>query len=132
MPSFNACFLMGNLTRDPEVRYTASGSQVTAFGLAVSRKFTTQAGVKDEEVSFFDIETWGRQAETCAEYLKKGSCVFVDGRLRQDRWKNASDGKSREKIRVRATRVQFIKLGTRNNPHPQDEQSDRGDGGPPF
>ena len=107
MPSFNKVFLMGNLTRDPEVRVTTGGSPVTSFSIAVSRKFITASGGKNEDVSFFDVETWGKQAETCGKYLKKGSCVFVEGELRQDKWETKT-GEKRSRVRVRGSRVQFI------------------------
>ena len=114
MPNFNKVFVMGNLTRDPEVRHTTGGSPVTSFSIAVSRKFVTQSGQKNEDVSFFDVETWGKQAETCGQYLQKGSCVFIEGELRQDKWES-KDGQKRSRVRIRANRVQFIgktKLGS--------------------
>lgn len=110
MASLNKVFLMGNLTRDPEVRYTPSGAAVGDLGLAVSRRFKTSDGESKEETCFVNITVWGRQAETCAEYLKKGRPVMVEGRLRYEEWEK--DGKKNNKIVVVAERVQF--LGSRD------------------
>ena len=110
MVSVNSVILGGNLTRDPEVRYTPSGSAVANFGLAVNRTYRSRDGDKKEEVNFFDVETWGRQAETCGEYLKKGSPVLVEGRLKQDTWENR-EGQKRSKVKIRAMRVQFLPGG---------------------
>ncbi len=106
MASLNKVFLIGNLTRDPEVRYTPSGSAVGDLGLATSRKFKGQDGDFKEEVCFVSVTVWGRQAETCAEYLKKGRPVMVEGRLKYDDWEK--DGKKFSKLSVTAERVQFL------------------------
>lgn len=118
MVRVNTVILGGNLTRDPEVRYTPQGTAVAGFGLAVNRTFKTRDGEKKDEVCFIDIETWGRQAETCGEYLKKGSSVLVEGRLVQDIWENR-EGQKRSKHKVRALRVQF--LGARRMETPPEE-----------
>jgi len=107
MASFNKVILMGNLTRDPEVRYIPSGTAVCEFGLAVSEKFKNQAGDEVEQVCFADIIVWGRQGETCGEYLSKGRQAMIEGRLQFDQWKT-KEGESRSKLRVRADRVQFL------------------------
>jgi single-strand DNA-binding protein len=107
MASFNKVILMGNLTRDPEVRYIPSGTAVCELGLAVSEKFKNQAGDEVEQVCFVDIVVWGRQGETCGEYLSKGRQVMIEGRLQFDQWKS-KEGESRSKLRVRADRVQFL------------------------
>jgi len=107
MSTLNRVFLMGNLTRDPEVRYTPSGTAVGDLGLAVNETYKNKAGETVENTVFVDIEVWARQAETCAEYLYKGSPVFVEGRLKLDQWEN-QQGEKRSKIRVRADRVQFL------------------------
>ena len=107
MASLNKVLLMGNLTRDPELRYTPQGAAVCEFAIAINRTYSSKTGEKKEEVGFFDIVAWGRQAETCAEYLKKGRPVFVEGRLTQDRWEQP-DGQKRSRIRVTAERVQFL------------------------
>ncbi len=102
MASVNKVILLGNLTRDPELRYTPQGSAVCEFALALNHTYTNkQTGQKVEEVSFIDIVAWGRTAEICAEYLKKGRQVFIEGRLKQDRWESP-EGKKMSKIRVTA------------------------------
>ncbi|MCK4908622.1 MAG: single-stranded DNA-binding protein [Planctomycetes bacterium] len=107
MASFNKALLMGNLTRDPELRYTPDGKPVCSFGLAVNNFYTTSSGEKKQDTVFIDITVWGKQAENCAEYLKKGRTAFVDGRLEMDTWEG-KDGQKRSKIRVVAMSVQFI------------------------
>jgi len=106
MASLNKVFLIGNLTRDPEVRYTPSGAAVGDLGMAVSRRFKSADGENKEEVCFVNVTVWGRQAETCAEYLKKGRPVMVEGRLRFEEWEK--DGKKNNKLVVVAERVQFL------------------------
>jgi single-strand DNA-binding protein len=106
MASFNKVLLMGNLTRDPELRYTASGAAVASFGLAVNRKFKQGEEWKDE-VCFVDITVWGKQGENCAQYLNKGSLVFLEGRLNYQTWE-ADGGQKRNKLEVVANNVQFL------------------------
>jgi len=106
--SLNRVLLIGNLTRDPELRYTPGGAAVCEFAIAINNTYTTKQGEKREEVTFIDITTWARQAEICAEYLKKGRPVFVEGRLKQDRWDDQKTGQKRSKITVTAERVQFL------------------------
>jgi len=110
MASFNRVMLMGNLTRNPELKYTPSGSAVADLGLAVNESFKNKAGETIEQTCFVDVVAWGRQAETAAEYLKKGSPVFVEGRLQFDQWES-QQGEKRSKLRVRAERVQFLSAG---------------------
>ncbi|HEY3225874.1 MAG TPA: single-stranded DNA-binding protein [Planctomycetota bacterium] len=107
MASLNKVLLIGNLTRDPELRYTPQGAAVCEFAIAMNRTFNSKTGEKKEEVTFIDIVAWARTAEICAEYLKKGRPVFVEGRLQQDRWEQP-DGQKRSRIRVTAERVQFL------------------------
>ena len=108
MASYNKVILMGNLTRDPELRYLPSGAAVANFGIAMNETYTDrQTGEKREEVCFVDVEAWGRQAEIANEYLQKGRPVFVDGSLRFDSWE-ADDGTKRSRLKVRAFRFQFI------------------------
>ena len=108
MATVNKVLLIGNLTRDPELRYTPQGSAVCEFALALNHSYTNkQSGQKVEEVSFIDVVAWARTAEICAEYLKKGRQVFVEGRLKQDRWESP-EGKKMNKIRVIAENVQFL------------------------
>ena len=98
---------MGNLTRDPELRYIPSGQPVTSFSIAVNRVYLSQTGEKKEEVSFIRCVVWGKRAEVCNEYLKKGSPVFVEGRLQSRSW-DAQDGTKRSTIEVVAQNVQFL------------------------
>jgi len=107
--SLNRVLLMGNITRDPELRYVPSGTAVTTFDLAVNRVYQAQSGEKKEEVSFIKIVVWARRAEVCAEYLAKGSPVFVEGRLRSRSWQ-AQDGQKRSTIEVIASNVQFLRM----------------------
>lgn len=107
MANLNKVFLMGNLTRDPELRYTPSGVAVTDFGLAVNRSWKSQNGEKREEVTFVDVQAWARTAEVISEYCKKGSPIFVEGRLQYDSWEG-KDGQKRSRLRVVAETFQFI------------------------
>lgn len=116
--SFNKVMLMGNLTRDPEMRYIPSGQAVTTFSIAVNRVYNSQSGERKEEVSFIRIVTWGRHAETCNEYLKKGSSVFVEGRLQSRSWE-AQDGSKRSTMEVVAQNVQFLTRPSRSGGSPE-------------
>lgn len=107
MPSYNRVLLMGNLTRNPEIRYTPSGTAVVDLGLAVNEVYKNQAGESVERTCFVDVVVWGRAAENAAEYLHKGSPVFVEGRLQLDQWEGPQ-GEKRSRLRVRADRVQFL------------------------
>ncbi len=108
MACVNKAMLLGNLTRDPELRYTPQGAAVCEFALALNRSYTNkQTGQRVDEVSFIEIVAWGRTAELCAEYLKKGRQVFVEGRLQQDRWES-QDGKKMSRVRVTAESVTFV------------------------
>jgi single-strand DNA-binding protein len=108
MATANKVILIGNLTRDPELRYTPQGKAVCEFAIAVNSSYTNkQSGQKVEEVSFIDIVAWGKTGEVVAEYLKKGRPVYVEGRLKQDRWESP-EGKKMSKIRVTAENIQFL------------------------
>jgi single-strand DNA-binding protein len=101
MASFNKVVLMGNLTRDPELRHTPSGTAVSEIGLAVNRTwFDKQTNSKKEDVTFVDVTLWGRQAEVAAEYLSKGRGVLIEGRLQLDQWDDKETGQKRSKLRV--------------------------------
>jgi single-strand DNA-binding protein len=108
MASFNRVLLLGNLTRDPEVRYTPKGSAVAEIGLAVNRVYTTESGEKREEVTFVDVTFWGRQAEVVGEYCKKGNPLFIEGRLQMDTWDDKQTGQKRSKMRVVAEGMQLL------------------------
>lgn len=106
--SLNKAFLMGNLTRDPELRYVPSGTAVATFTVAMNRVYKSQTGEKKEETSFVRVVVWGRRAEVCGEYLSKGSPVFVEGRLQSRSWET-QDGQKRSTIEVIADNVQFLR-----------------------
>ncbi len=108
MASFNKVILLGNLTRDPEVRYTPKGTAVTDLGLAVNRTYTADNGEKREEVTFVDVTFWGRTAEVAGEYLKKGRPVFVEGRLQLDSWDDKQSGQKRTKLKVIGENMQML------------------------
>ena len=101
MASFNKVILVGNLTRDPQVKFTAGGTAVAELGMAVSRTwFDKQQNQKREETTFVDVTLWGRQAEVAGEYLSKGRQVLIEGRLQLDSWEDKESGKKRTKLRV--------------------------------
>ena len=108
MASFNKVILLGNLTRDPEVRYTPKGSAVCDLGIAVNRVYTTDSGEKREEVTYVDVVLWARLAEIAGEYLKKGRPVFIEGRLQMDTWDDKQTGQKRTKLRVVGESMQLL------------------------
>jgi len=108
MASFNKVILLGNLTRDPEVRYTPKGSAVADLGIAVNRQYTLENGEKREEVTFVDVTFWGRTAEVAGEYLKKGRPVFIEGRLQLDTWDDKQSGQKRSKLKVIGETMQML------------------------
>ncbi len=108
MASFNKVLLLGNLTRDPEVRYTPKGSAVCDLGIAVNRVYTTDSGEKREEATFVDVTLWGRTAEVAGEYLKKGRPVFIEGRLQLDSWDDKQTGQKRSKLKVIGEGMQLL------------------------
>ena len=103
--SLNSVNIMGNLTRDPEMKYTPSGKAVCSLSIANNRVYTKN-GEKVTEVSYFDVEVWGAVAENCSKYLTKGSGIIVEGRLRQDRWEK--DGKTQSRVRITANNIHFL------------------------
>ncbi|MCA9088103.1 MAG: single-stranded DNA-binding protein [Planctomycetaceae bacterium] len=114
MASFNKVILVGNLTRDPEVKYLTSGTAVAEIGLAVSRTwFDQRANERKEETTFVDVTLWGRQAEVAGEYLSKGRPVLIEGRLQLDTWDDRETGKKRSKLRVVGEQMQM--LGSRGD-----------------
>jgi len=117
MASLNKVFLIGNLTRDPELRYVPSGTAVATFTLAVSRVYKTQTGEKKEQASFLRIVVWGRRAEVCGEYLTKGSPLFVEGRLQSRDWET-QDGQKRNTVEVVADNIQFLRMGPKGEAGP--------------
>jgi single-strand DNA-binding protein len=123
MASFNKVILLGNLTRDPEVRYTPKGSAVADLGVAVNRQYTLDNGEKREEVTFIDVTFWGRTAEVAGEYLKKGRPVFIEGRLQLDTWDDKQSGQKRSKLKVIGETMQM--LGSRGPASDVGEEGDR-------
>lgn len=113
MAGVNKVFLLGNLTRDPELRYTANGFAVAGFGIAVNRKYKQDNEWK-EEACFIDITVWGKQAESCSEYLHKGSSAFIEGRLNFRSWET-EQGQKRSKLEVVATNIQFLSRTPKDN-----------------
>ena len=107
MANLNKVFLIGNLTRDPELRYIPSGTAVATFTVAAGRVYTSSSGEKKEETCFVGVVSWARQAELCGEYLSKGSPIFVEGRLQSRSWETA-DGQKRSTIEVVAQNIQFL------------------------
>ena len=111
MASLNKVLLIGNLTKDPELRYTPNGTAVATLRLAVNRKFKDRAGELKEDTCFISVTVWDKQAETCNQYLQKGRPVFVEGLLQSRSW-DTPDGQKRSIIDVRAERIQFLSAGT--------------------
>jgi single-strand DNA-binding protein len=108
MASFNKVILLGNLTRDPEVRYTPKGSAVCDLGIAINRQYTLDSGEKREEVTYVDVVLWSRLAEIAGEYLKKGRPIFIEGRLQLDTWDDKQSGQKRSKLRVIGETMQLL------------------------
>lgn len=108
MASLNKIILIGNLTRDPEVRYTPKGAAVCDVSIAVNRKWKDEAGKLNEEVTYVEIVIWGKTAEHVGQYLKKGSSACFEGRLQQESWEDKTTGQKRSKLRVVAETVQFL------------------------
>jgi len=114
MASFNKVILAGNLTRDPELRYTPKGTAVARITLAVNRTYTAgEGGEKKEEVSFVDVDVWGRQAEIISQYMKKGRSLLVEGRLKQDTWEDKNTKQKQSKLKVVLESFSFLDSGNR-------------------
>lgn len=129
MSNLNKIFLMGRLTRDPELRYTPQGTPVCDLGLAVNREYSTNSGERRKDTLFIDVTVWRRQAEVCAQYLSKGRPLFVEGRLEMDTWEG-QDGQKRTRYRVVAENFQFLGGGGGNGgPSGRGEQGETSYGG---
>jgi single-strand DNA-binding protein len=111
MASFNKVILAGNLTRDPELRYTSKGTAIARLGLACNRKWKTETGEMKEEVTFVDVDAFGRQAETIGQYLKKGRPILIEGRLKLDQWEDKQSGQKKSKLGVVLETFQFLDSG---------------------
>jgi single-strand DNA-binding protein len=116
MANFNKVILAGNLTRDPEVRYTPKGTAIAKLGMAINRTWKSETGETKEEVTFVDVDAFGRQAEVISQYLKKGRPILVEGRLKLDQWDDKQTGQKRSRLGVVLEGFQFLDSG-------------RGDGG---
>jgi len=108
MAYLNKVFLIGNLTRDPELRVTPKGTAICSFGLAVNRQFRDESGTARDETTFVDIEAWGKQAELVAKYLARGAPAMIEGRLKLDEWQDKTSGAKRSKLKVVLENVQFL------------------------
>jgi single-strand DNA-binding protein len=108
MAYLNKVFLIGNLTRDPELRVTLKGTPICQFGIAVNRQFKDESGASRDETTFVDIEAWGKQGELVSKYLTKGSLAMVEGRLKFDQWEDKQSGQKRSKLKVVLDNVQFL------------------------
>lgn len=115
MANLNKVMLIGNLTRDPEVRYTPSGKAVADISLAINRVWNNDQGQKQEETTFVDVTLWGRQAELAQQYLTKGRGVYIEGRLQMDSWDDKETGKKRTKLKVVGDNLQFLPDGRGSN-----------------
>ena len=129
----NKVILVGNLGKDPEVRYTAGGQAVASLRIATSRSWTDKAsGTRKEETEWHDVEVWGKQAEQCGEYLSKGRQVYCEGRLKTDKWQDKQSGQDRYKVKVVAENVRFLGggAGGQRPARPSNDEAS-GPGGPP-
>jgi single-strand DNA-binding protein len=108
MPSLNKVLLMGNLTRDPELRVTPKGTPICQFSLAINRQFKMESGETREEVTYVDIEAWGKQGETIAKYCTKGRPLYVEGRLRLDQWEDKNTKEKRSRMKIVLEQFQFL------------------------
>lgn len=128
MASYNKVMLMGNLTRDPEVRYTPKGSAVADLAIAVNRVYTADNGEKREEVTYVDVVLWARLAELAGQYLSKGRPVFIEGRLQMDSWEDKQTGQKRSRLRVVGEVMQFLD-GKRDGGGGEEHSAASGGGG---
>jgi len=132
MANFNKVILAGNLTRDPELRYTPKGSAVVKISMAINRTWKNEAGETKEEVTFVDIEAWGRQAEVIAQYMRKGRPLLVEGRLKLDTWEDKNTHQKQSKLRVVLESFSFIdSKGTDAGPAPASAEAPRRPAPPP-
>lgn len=115
MANYNKVILIGNLTRDPELRYTSKGTAIAKIGLAVNRSWRTETGETKEEVTFVDVDSFGRQAETLGQYMKKGRPIMIEGRLRLETWDDKQTGQKRSKLGVVMESFQFLDFGGRGS-----------------
>jgi single-strand DNA-binding protein len=129
MPSFNNVTLIGNLTRDPEVRYTPKGAAVGEISLAINRKYKTDSGDTREEVTYVECTAWGKTAELLGQYVKKGDPLFVSGRLQMDTWEDKQTGQKRSKLKAVIETMQFLKGRDGNSGGGYQQRQQRPQGG---
>ncbi len=122
MLGFNKVFVMGNLTRDPELKYTPNGQAVASFGMATNRRWTTPEGERREEAEFHNMVVWGRAAETINQYMKKGNPLFVEGRLKTNNWEGP-DGVKRQRTEIIIDQFQFLGSGGGQQNNNQNQQA---------
>jgi single-strand DNA-binding protein len=115
MASFNKVILMGNLTRDPELRYTPKGTAVAKLGLAVNRSWRNAEGQQQDETTFVDVDAFGKQAETLGQYMQKGRPILIEGRLKLDQWEDKNTGQNRSKLGVILEKFSFVGGGSQNS-----------------
>lgn len=108
MPNLNSVHLIGNVIRDPEIKFTPKGTAIAAFGIAINRSYKTESGEKREETTFIDLEAYARLAEIIGEYCKKGRPIFVEGRLKMDQWEDKQTGQKRSKMKVFVEQMQLL------------------------
>lgn len=130
MPNLNRVLLMGNLTRDPEVKFTTKGTAIASFGIAINRTYKPEGGEKREEVTFVDLTAFGRTAEVIGEYFKKGKPIFIEGRLQLNQWDDKTTGKKMTKLKVVVDSFEFLggrddEGGQRTNPLPSRQAASR-------
>lgn len=126
MANLNKVQLIGNLTRDPEVKYTPKGMAVTELGMAINRHYTPDGGERREETTFVDVTLWGKQAELAGQYLKKGRPVYIEGRLQLDSWEDKQSGQKRSKLRVVGENMQFLDSGGKRSSNDGGEEGGGG------
>lgn len=129
MSNFNKVILAGNLTRDPEMRYTPNGSAVGKIGLAINRTRRDQAGEKRTDTTFVDVDCFGKQAETISRYLRKGRPILIEGRLKLDYWEDKQSGKKRSRLGVAMESFQFLDSGNREARYDAPDETPRTDAG---
>jgi len=130
MAYLNKVFIIGNLTRDPELRVTPKGTAICQFGIAVNRQFKDESGATRDETTFIDVEAWGKQGELVSKYLNKGSLAMVEGRLKLDQWEDKQSGQKRSKLKVVLDNVQFLSTrgssgGGGQGQHPPGDDADQ-------
>jgi single-strand DNA-binding protein len=130
MANFNRVILAGNLTRDPELRYTPKGTAVARIGMAINRTWKSETGETKEEVTFVDIEAWGRQGEVIAQYVKKGRPLLVEGRLRLDQWEDKNTHQKQSKLKVILESFSFLDSARGDGNGPADSSRGRTTAGP--